>query len=158
MFEIGEYLIFKKDVCQVKEIKKGFLNDLDYYILSPIKDNTLKIEIPINSKNIRKLITKEEIEQIIKRIPTISEIDVEQRLLETEYKRLLNTGNEEDLIRIIKTAYKRNQKRLEQKKKIGDKDKHYFEEAENYLYQELGIVLDLSFEETKEYIKNKIKS
>ena len=158
MFEIGEYLIFKKDVCQVKEIKKGFLNDLDYYILSPIKDNTLKIEIPINSKNIRKLITKEEIEQIIKRIPTISEIDVEQRLLETEYKRLLNTGNEEDLIRIIKTAYKRNQKRLEKKKKIGDKDKHYFEEAENYLYQELGIVLDLSFEETKEYIKNKIKS
>ena len=61
------------------------------------------------------------------------------------------------MIRIIKTTYQRNQNRLKQNKKVGDKDQRYFEEAEKYLYQEFGIVLQLSEDETKEYIKNKIK-
>lgn len=157
MFEVGDYLVYKKDVCKVKEMKKQFINGLDYFVLSPTKDKTLKIEIPTNSKQIRKLLTKEQVEQIIEQIPYIAEIDIEQRLLESEYKRLLNTGSLEDLIRIIKTTYQRNQNRLKQNKKVGDKDQRYFEEAEKYLYQEFGIVLQLSEDETKEYIKNKIK-
>lgn len=157
MFEVGDYLVYKKDVCKVKEMKKQFIKGLDYFVLSPTKDKTLKIEIPTNSKQIRKLLTKEQVEQIIEQIPYIAEIDIEQRLLESEYKRLLNTGSLEDLIRIIKTTYQRNQNRLKQNKKVGDKDQRYFEEAEKYLYQEFGIVLQLSEDETKEYIKNKIK-
>lgn len=122
MFEVGDYLVYKKDVCKVKEMKKQFINGLDYFVLSPTKDKTLKIEIPTNSKQIRKLLTKEQVEQMIEQIPYIAEIDIEQRLLESEYKRLLNTGSLEDLIRIIKTTYQRNQNRLKQNKKVGDKD------------------------------------
>lgn len=158
MFQVDEYLIYKKDVCKIKDIKKQFRDDLDYFVLMPVKDESLKIEIPSNSKNIRKLLSKKEIDQIIVKIPSIPKIEIEERLLESEYKRLLNSGREEDFIQIMKTTYERNQKRLEQKKKIGDKDKRYFEQAENYLCQEFSVVLQLSKEETKEYIKNKIKN
>ena len=52
---------------------------------------------------------------------------------------MLYKGDIEDLIKIIKTAYIRNDNRLKNNKKISDKDKTYFEKAEEYLYNELSI-------------------
>lgn len=69
-----------------------------------------------------------------------------------QYKLLLNNGSHENLIQIIKTAYLRNKERMDHKKKISDKDHHYFELAEKYLYTEIGTALGMSYVETKEYI------
>jgi len=157
MFEVGDHLVYKRDVCKLSETKKNFINGLDYFVLIPERDSSLKIQIPKDSKAIRKLITKEEVERIINQIPNIEIIKVEDKQLEQEYKKLLNTGSHEDLIRIIKTTYLRNKERLDNKKKIGDKDNYYFELAEKDLYEEFGIVLGLTMEETKEYVIKKVE-
>ncbi len=157
MYQVGEYLVYRRNVCKVVEIKEKFLNNLDYFVLIPLKDKSLKIEIPMTAKGIRSLISKEEVEKIIKSIPKIKTIQVNDKQLEQEYKRLLNSGTHQELIQIIKTAYLRNKERLEQKKKIGDKDNHYFEEAENNLYQEFSVVLGLTLEQTREYVLNKVE-
>jgi len=158
MFQVGDYLVYKRDVCKVQEIKEKYINDTNYYVLIPRKDPSLKLEIPTNSVAIRSLITKEEIEKVIQMIPNIDLIPANDKNLEGEYKKLLNSGTPEDLIKIIKTTYLRNKERLENKKKIGDKDHHYFEMAEYDLYGEFSIVLDLSLEETKKYITSKVES
>lgn len=157
MMKVGEYVVYKRDVCFIKEIKKNFLNHLDYVVLVPKKDESLKIEIPITSTEIRNLLTKEEIEKIIKNMPKIKMISVEEKQLEQEYKRLLKEGTHENLIKIIKTAYLRNEKRMLSKRKIGDKDNYFLELAEKDLYYEFGTVLNLNLEQTKEYIKNAIE-
>ena len=76
---------------------------------------------------------------------------------QSEYKSYIQAGTYEDFIKVIKTAYLRNQKRITNKKKLSEKDTHYFELAEKYLYNELSIALDLSFDETKDYIISKMK-
>ena len=43
MFKIGDIIVYKKDVCKIKEIKEKFINDLDYYVLEPIDYDSLKI-------------------------------------------------------------------------------------------------------------------
>ena len=157
MYKVNDYLIYGKDVCKVEKIEKKFNNE-DYYILRPIKNNDLKISTPIKDKagKIRSLITKDKIEELINKIPTISIIETEDKFIENEYKKLLNTNSHEDLIKIIKTTYLRNKKRLDNNKKIAEKDKNYFELAEEFLYTEFSIVLDKTFEETKSYIVNKV--
>lgn len=157
MLKVGEYVVYKRDVCFIKEIKKNFLNHLDYVVLVLKKDESLKIEIPVTSKEIRNLLTKEEIKKIIKNMPKIKMISVEEKQLEQEYKRLLKEGTHENLIKIIKTAYLRNEKRILNKRKIGDKDNYFLELAERDLYYEFGTVLNLNLEQTKEYIKNAIE-
>lgn len=158
MYNIGDYVVYKKDVCIVKEIKKNHLNNKDYYVLLPIGDESLIIDVPTDNRcgYIRDLITKTEIEAIIKSIPNISVIECDNKNIENEYKHLLSTGNHQDLIRIIKTTYLRNKERLESKRKTGDKDEMYFKKAEKYLYDEFGIVLGLRFEEVKKYIIEKV--
>lgn len=156
MFEIGDYVIYKKDVCKIVKRKNKYLNEMDYYVLISLEDNSLTIEVPINNTSLRKPKTKKEVEQIIKQIPFIPTLNMNEKNLENEYKNLLNSENIIDLIKIIKTTYLRNQERLENKKKISDKDNYYFEKAEKYLYNEFSIVLNKTYEDTKQYIIEKV--
>ena len=68
----------------------------------------------------------------------------------------MNNGTHEDLVKIIKTTYLRNQLRILNNKKISEKDDEYLKRAEKYLYEEIGVVLNISFEQTKEYVIKKI--
>ena len=52
----------------------------------------------------------------------------------------------------------RNAKRLEQNKKVSEKDEQYFNQAERRLYNELSISLQLSFDDTKQYIFEKTEN
>lgn len=158
MYKVNDYLVYGKDVCKVEAIEEKKFNNETYYLLRPIKNKDLKISAPITdkAKKIRPLISKEEIDLLITKIPLIEPITIEDKFIELEYKRLINSGTHEDLIRIIKTTYLRNKERIEKNKKVAEKDKNYFELAEEYLYHELSITLEKSFEETKDYIVNQV--
>lgn len=158
MYNIGNYVVYKRDVCEVIDIKLKYFNNKDYYVLIPVIDKSLKIDVTIDNKNIRNLVTKDEVEEIINLIPSIEPINCNERLMENEYRILLNSGKHEDLIKIIKTTYLRNHQRLNNNKKIGDKDNYYFELAEKYLYNEFSIPLDMNYEETKKYVIEKVSN
>ena len=81
----------------------------------------------------------------------------DDKYIEKTYKELLMEGTYEDLIKIIKTTYLRNDFRIKNKRKISEKDYNYFMQAENYLYNELAIALNMTYDETKEYIINKVQ-
>ncbi len=157
MYKVGEHIVYKKDVCIIKDIKISDFNNKEYYILSPIDDESLTIEIPCDNNlgNIRKIISKSKAKKIIEEIPNIKELDFDNdKLLEQEYKRILYNGDYEELIQIIKTTHMRNQNRIDNKRKIGEKDDAYFKKAERILYNEFSIAFGFSFDEMKEYVVN----
>lgn len=156
MYKIGEYVVYKRDVCKIEDIKN--VRNQDYYVLIPMSDKSLKITVPVDNKFglLRNLITKEELEKLIEIIPNISIVECNDKMIENEYRTLMNSGKHEDLISIIKTTYLRNKERLDNNKKIGDKDNSYFELAEKYLYNEFSIVLNMSYEDTKKYVIDKV--
>ncbi len=153
MFNVNDYLVYKRDVCQVKGIKE--INNEKYYALMPLRDKSLSILVPTNNKMgyIRKIISKEEAEELINSILDVDVLDnMDDKYIDKTYKELINNGNLKDLIRIIKTAYLRNENRLKSNKKVSDKDKSYFDMAEEYLYTEMSIALGKSYEDTKNYV------
>lgn len=155
MYKIGDYIIYKKDVCIINEIKDNYYNGISYYKISPITDNSLTINIPIDNACIKNILSKDEANKIITEIPKVELLNIEEKNLESEYKELLNTDNLLDLVKIIKTTYIRNQNRINNGEKIGDKDNEYFNKAENYLYNILSISLNIPYEECKKMITNK---
>ena len=159
MYKENDYLVYKKDVCKVREVRKNRMNGKDYYILVPITDESLIIEAPTDNRMgfIRDVISKEEAEKLIKKIPKIETLkNFDDKYIEKTYKELLYNGDLVDLIKIIKTTYIRNDNRIKSNKKISDKDKTYFEKAEEYLYNELSISFNMSCDETKEYIIDEV--
>ena len=130
---------------------------MDYYNLEPINDNSLKLDVPVNNKYIRNIISREELDNIIDNIPNIDVIKCSDKYIENDYKSLMHSGRHEDLIKIIKTTYLRNKERIDNKKKVTDKDIMYFKKAEEYLYTEVSIVLGVSYEEAKMYVIDKVE-
>lgn len=62
---------------------------------------------------------------MMKLIPSIGVIEVCDKLLENEYKKLLHDGGYVVLAKIIKTAYLRNEERFNNKRKISEKDDNF---------------------------------
>lgn len=146
-----DYIVYRKETCKIIEKEDG------YYRLVPVNDTSIKYKVPVDSNFLKKVITKEEIDRLLLEIPEINTIDLGEKQIEQEYKELMKSGTHEDLVKIIKTSYLRNQIRILNNKRISEIDDEYFKRAEKYLYEEIGIVLNLSFENTKEYIINKLK-
>ena len=94
MYRVGDYLVYKKDVCKVKEIIEKDTGT--FYSLEPVSDSSLKIQASINSDGIRELITKKELDNLINNISKIEIIDCDEKMIEYEYKQLLCSGNKED--------------------------------------------------------------
>lgn len=157
MFKENDYVMYKNNVCKVREIKHNDLNGNSYYILIPIDDESLIIDVPTDNRmgHLRSIVSPQEAEEIINHIKDIEPLqNINDKNIENTYKELIYNGTHNDLVKIIKTSYLRNQARKNDNKKISEKDSKYFELAEKYLYNELSIALNKSFTETKEYIIN----
>ena len=149
MFKVGEYVIYKRDLCRIKDIVED-----KYYKLEMIGDESLVISVPIENRfnYLRYPISKEEAYDLINRISDIEVIDSNDKMLENVYKELMRSNNHEDLIKIIKTTYLRNKERIDNGKKVTDKDQSFFEKAEKCLYNELSLSLGMSYLECKNFI------
>ncbi len=156
MYHVNDYVVYRKDVCLVSGFKN--INGNDYYILVPVSDKSLTITVPVsNSDNLRNLISVDSAYELIDSIPDISLIDIsDDKFLEKTYKDLINSCDLKNYIRIIKTTYLRNQDRLNNKKKLSEKDNNYFELAERYLYNELSVVLGIDVCDVSSFIVNRI--
>lgn len=151
-----KYIIYERDVCIIEKVMKKYIKGIDYFILRPLNDKTLKISVPVTSKMLRNVISFDEANELINNMKNIDVLKDEKQM-ENEYKRLLDTRDLNDLVKIIKTTYLRNKERIDNKKKIGEKDDNYFNKAEDYLYTELSVALNMKKSEVKKYIIEKLK-
>lgn len=159
MFKIGDIVVHKRDICKITAIEKDFRPGEDYYTLIPVEDSSLVIHTPVLDKRglIRSIISKKAAETLIQEIPKIEIMDCEDdRALEAKYVAAINSGDHKDLIKIIKTTYLRKEEKLSNGHKVSEKDKNYFKLAEKIFYTELSFALGKTYQETKDYIVDKV--
>lgn len=160
MVQVGKRIVYRDEVCTLIEIAKKYKNDEDYYVLQSGEDKSLVIRVPVATakKMMRPLISKKELNELIAKIPEIETIEVNKQNRGSEYKDLMSKGSHEDVVTVIKTTYLRQQESLEQAYKPNESDKTFFRQAEKRLYSEVAYVLDMSYEDAKEYIVSKVRA
>lgn len=153
MFKVNDVVVYIRDVCKITSIN----NTTKYYTLKPIDDDSLTIKIPFDNDRVRGVISKKEVEDIIKEIPNVTLIEFKNpKMVENEYRKLLYSNDHLNLIKIIKTTHLRNKERVDNNKKKSEKDSNYFKLAEKLLYNEFAVVLNKTYDETKEYVINEV--
>ena len=160
MYKVNDYVMYNHNVCKVSKIKRNYMNGSDYYILTPISDESLVISLPTENKLglIKDVLSKTDALKLIDNIKNIDPLpNLNDKIIENEYKKLLKNYTHEDLIKVIKTCYLRNKERIDNGKKISEKDKAYFEETEKFLYNELSVSLNKTYEEIRNLIYDKCK-
>lgn len=165
MFEVGEYIVYGvKGVCRIEDITHIDISGADkerlYYVLSPVEGGNGKIYAPVDNKKVtmRKVITKEEANQLIQELPQIELLWVpDDKQREAKYKEAINTCDYRAWVSIVKTLYLRKQERVAAGKKITALDERYMRTAENELYSELALTLGIPKTEMESYIKERLE-
>lgn len=165
MFEIGQFIVYGSNgVCKVADIGRvdmaGMSPEREYYTLEPCYARGSRILTPTdNTKTVmRSVMTREEAEELMDQAKEMETLWIpDERKRESFYKSVIATCDCYELVRVIKTIYLRCQKRLAEGKKVVVSDEKYIKLAEDNLYNELAIVLDMSKEEAKSYMIKRIE-
>lgn len=165
MFLEGEYIVYgTSGVCKVEAIGpmeiSGVNKDKLYYTLAPLYSKGSKVFTPVDNDKVvmRPVLTKEEARELIEQIPTIELLWVaDEKRREDIYKAALRTCDCREWIKIIKTLYLRKMSRIAEGKKVTVSDGKYLNMAEERLYEELALALNMDKDGVVEYITEHVE-
>lgn len=165
MFSIGQRVICgNKGVCTVEDITTLDISGIDkakkYYILKPkyVTASTVYVPVDTAATSMRTILTKEEAEDLIQSIPEIEPLEIKnEKLIEQDYKACMKSNQCSEWVRLIKTIYLRRQKRFQAGRKETAVDSKFCRIAEDNLYGELAVALDMERSEVSKYIADRLK-
>lgn len=165
MYQTGDLILYgSTGVCRVTEIIAKKLSRTEpeklYYVLVPLYQ-TGTITTPVEGGKIftRPVISREEALALIDTIPQIeAEAYHNQNLqqLENHYKKAMESHDCRDLLCLTMSTYRKKQEREQAKLKFGAVDRRYMERAENLLYGELAVALDIAREQVEAFIGERL--
>ena len=165
MFQKGESVVYGNlGVCRVSDIVTRKFEGLDeahpYYVLEPLyQGGTLYVPADNPKISLRAVLTAEEANQLIDAIPTLEGEAFHSRSaqeLAAHYEQALNTHNCKDLLELTLSIYNKKQSLTRQNKKFGRVDEHFMHQAEENLYGELAVALNISKEAVPDYIAQRL--
>ncbi|MBR4724762.1 MAG: CarD family transcriptional regulator [Lachnospiraceae bacterium] len=162
MFNVGEFVVFGTDgVCMVENVgaleMEGVAKDKQYYTLTPVgKKGSNRIFAPVDGKRVvmRKVLTVEEARDFVESLDDIGRLKIpDERKREDTYKAVLQSCDHIKITELIKEMYARRSERAAVGKKLPSVDERYFTAAENSLYSELGLSLNMEKDEIRSFME-----
>ena len=144
MFEIGDYVLNATNgICKISEIVEldmsGDKQLKSYFLLRPVEEENDRVYIPVDNadKRIRKVITQDEAQAVLDRVPEIEAV---------------RSCEPDSVISLLKCLHIRNEQRAQAGKKATAVDERYGKMAEHNLNAELAFVLEKDKQEIKDII------
>lgn len=165
MFKVSDYVIYQnKGVCQVEKIGTLDVSGIDskrlYYTLSYVFSSGGMVYTAVDNKKVvmRRILKKEEVPELIKEIPEIGQLLLpNEKGKEQIYKDALRTCDIREIIKLVKTLYPRKVIRVADGKKVNQIEDRYLKIAEDSLYDELAITLQIDRDEVESYISDQLE-
>lgn len=149
MYKCGDYVI-----CKSGGVWKIIEEDLDFFKLKDYVKGLEKI-IPINNNEIiRKICSKETIEEAIDRVGFIQTLKAPNDKARKEiYDTVMAEYDEISWIKIIKTIYIR-----EKDHRLMTNELEYSKKAKEYFHSEVAILLNIDYKDVEKHISDKVSS
>ncbi len=164
MFKKNDIVMYgATGVCRVVDIgTPEFAQEAErlYYFLEPIYQNGL-IYAPIDNEtvSIRYVISRSEANELIE---SIDGIQVEHfggqsmQQVSQKYQQILDKHDCRELLMLTKSIHAKALESLKQNKRLGQIDKRFKKKAEELLFGEFSIALDMEKDEVERYIYDRL--
>ncbi len=162
MFEIGEKIVYGHvGICCVEAIgpaqrpMPGADPARLYYTLRPLHDSSM-VYTPVDSPvYMRPVMDAAAAEALIASLPAAPCIDcpvTDHRQLADHYRSVVQTYQGDQLLRLLKTLWQRQQACRAKGKPLGKVDRQFQQTTEKFLFQELACALDTPVEQIADRI------
>lgn len=165
MYRINDHIVYgKTGICKITDItvpKHVCNTDRLYYVLEPLNENCL-IYTPVDTKMfMRPVISAEEAERLIDRIPNMqAEAYYNNRLQELmqHYESFINTFDCADLLELAISIHLKKQTVIQQNQKLGQTDEKYRKQVEERIASEFSVALGIPKGDVLGYIESRINA
>lgn len=164
----GELIVYKSaGVCRVvaqEEQSMDGIHSVLYYKLKPIADQNSTYYVPVASagERLRRLMTKEEVLALIDTMPLAAEEENElpanRRKRRELYAQVIKEHDEHELVRMLASLYEKKQSSEAKGKRISAMDETAMKNAEELMFQEIGVVLELERAQVRAFIDERVQN
>lgn len=165
MFKVDDVIMHSKSgVCKVLSIKKNVNSSkprAKYYELEPVYTKGTTILTPVDNDKIflRRLYTRDELNQLIAQIPNLEgEWVDDQKQRKNVSETIISSGDLEQLLEFVSTLYAKRKERKEEGKQLNIADKNNLKFAENLINEEFAYVFDLKLDDVEAFIEERIEA
>ena len=165
MYQVGEKIIYGSNgVCIIEGIKMiespGTGEEKAYYVIKPMFQEC-RISAPVDTKMfMRPIISVEEAHALLEGLPLIDAqpyFNTALRQLQDYYEKRMASRDCNDLASMLISLYRKREQMLGQKRKFGAIDERYMKRAEDLLFGELSVVLDMTKAEVRQAVNDKLR-
>ncbi|MDR1915228.1 MAG: hypothetical protein LBQ58_01470 [Synergistaceae bacterium] len=167
MYQVGDLIIYggSNCVCRVTNITKLDFPDIDrerlYYVLKPLHQDCV-IYNPVDNTNIlmRPVITRNDALALIDTIPDINTgtyCDNEFKQIMEHCESIIKTRDCAKLIELTMSLYSKKHFLLDHNRRFGTMEDAFMKRAEDILFSEFSVALDIPKEQVQSYIAARIK-
>lgn len=162
MFCVGDTIMYgNTGVCEIADIRRETFGGAErtYYVIHPVDGEESTIYCPVDNEKapIRKLLTAEQIQELIRIMPDTEMKWIENDQLRRErFDEILKRGDHEELVKLIKVLYLNREEKERTGKKFHIADEKAMKEAEYMLYSEFAHVLKIQPDEVVPFIMGQL--
>ena len=166
MFQKGDLVTYGcKGVCVIKDVTTlkmaGIPKDRLYYEMQLLHDIGSKIFTPVDheaSRSVmRPVLSADEAEALLERLDSLKEEWIpDDRAREAHYREAINRSDAESMLAIIRSLHLRRRERMAQGRKLTAMDSKYLRMAEDNLYTEISLALQMPLNEAAQQIGERI--
>ena len=164
MYQIGDKIIYGSNgVCVIEGIKMIEVPRTDelkpYYVIKPFFQEC-RISAPVDTGvYMRAVISAEEAHALLESIPHVEPkpyYNTALRQLQDYYEKKLAAHDCAVLVETLLSIYRKREEVLSQKRKFGAIDERYMKRAEDLLFGELSVVLDMTKADVRSVVNEKL--
>ena len=164
MFQVGDMVCYgTTGACQITshEARRYGDNVQNCFVLKPVFDKSMTICVPDGNPvlmgRMHPVMTRDEILALIRELPNEKvECDTNPDARKQYYNETLKNGDHRELLRMVKSIYNFKKKRHAMGKRLSGFDENAMREAENMLYTEFALVLDIQPKEVVPFIRREL--
>nr|WP_106782457.1 CarD family transcriptional regulator [Lysinibacillus timonensis] len=163
MYNVGDLIIYSSHgICEIDDItEKSFFNDTKtYYVMHPLNNEKLVINIPINSDkiNLTEMVDKQTALMLISTFKTPGVEWIEKSTHRAHiYSTAIKKGDRFEIAKILNTLMTKQLEEERNGNKVSNQDLKLLTSIQNILLTELAIALDTTSEDIYNRLVNCIQ-
>ena len=164
-YQIGQKVLYgSHGVCVIVDREERIVDrkPVVYYVLEPSGQVRSRFLVPAHNVaamgKLRPVLSREELDSLIHMDAIRSGTWVPQENLRKQiYRELISSGDRLRILQMLHTIYRHKEEQAAAGKRVHLCDENFLREGEKLLASEISLVLELSAEEAKQYLREKLR-
>ena len=166
MYQIGDWVLYGiHGVCHVIGTEKRLVNRkrTQYLVLEPLSQTESRFYLPTENpaamSKLQPVLSRDDLAALICSEEVRQDVWIaEENLRKQRYRDLIGSGDRIGLLKMISSLYRYKAAQLSAGRKFHQSDDNFLRDAEKLLASEIALVMELTPEAARDYLREQLKS